>query len=172
MPEVEHRMCALFAGLAPDRVHFPEASSTPDMLPVESGASFQLRPELAESLFIFHRITGNATYRQWGWDLFSAMQKHCRTKLGFSAVHDVRSAQPEVSKACPATTQPCQGLWERHTRRLTPPAAAAAVRRQDAQLALRGDVQVPVPALRRRRRRQAAAAQVRAQHRGASAAGP
>jgi hypothetical protein len=34
------------------------------------------RPETAESLFYMYRITGDETYRQWGWEMFKSFMKH------------------------------------------------------------------------------------------------
>lgn len=49
-----------------------------------------LRPEAAESLFILHQLTGNPVYREWGWQMFGALEKHCRAQWGFGAYPDVR----------------------------------------------------------------------------------
>jgi hypothetical protein len=50
-----------------------------------------LRPEAAESLFVLHQITGNPIYREWGWQMFLAINKYCRLPYGFGAYPDVRS---------------------------------------------------------------------------------
>lgn len=42
-----------------------------------------LRPEVVESLFILHRITGHPVYREWGWDIWKAIEKNCRTRFGY-----------------------------------------------------------------------------------------
>ena len=34
------------------------------------------RPETVESLFYMWRITGDLTYRNWGWKMFEAFMKH------------------------------------------------------------------------------------------------
>ena len=84
-------------GLAPDRVKFGLHSTDPDMKPAKGGNSFQLRPEFVESLFIFYRITGNDTYQQWGWEMFQAMEAHCKTRLAYSSIADVTEGRAEVS---------------------------------------------------------------------------
>eukprot|EP01126_Amoeba_proteus_P013377 TRINITY_DN15679_c0_g1_i2.p1 TRINITY_DN15679_c0_g1~~TRINITY_DN15679_c0_g1_i2.p1 ORF type:complete len:263 (-),score=53.06 TRINITY_DN15679_c0_g1_i2:176-964(-) len=48
-----------------------------------------LRPEMVESLFVLFRITGDSKYREWGWNIFLAFEKHCKTEAGFSGVTDV-----------------------------------------------------------------------------------
>ena len=37
-----------------------------------------LRPEASESLFLLYRLTGDETYRAWGWEIFQAIEKHAR----------------------------------------------------------------------------------------------
>lgn len=48
------------------------------------------RPETVESLFIAFRLTGNARYRQIGWDIFQSIEKYCRIeKGGFASIMNV-----------------------------------------------------------------------------------
>ncbi|KAK4050154.1 mannosyl-oligosaccharide alpha-1,2-mannosidase [Microbotryomycetes sp. JL201] len=49
-----------------------------------------LRPELVESLFVAYRITGDRMYREWGWAIFKAFEKHCKLPAGgFASILDV-----------------------------------------------------------------------------------
>lgn len=49
-----------------------------------------LRPETVESLFVAFRLTGDPIYRQWGWQIFQAFEKHCRLKNGaYAGIKDV-----------------------------------------------------------------------------------
>lgn len=41
-----------------------------------------LRPETVESLFILHRLTGKAYYREAGWRIFTALERHARVQSG------------------------------------------------------------------------------------------
>jgi mannosyl-oligosaccharide alpha-1,2-mannosidase len=41
-----------------------------------------LRPETIESLFIAYRLTGDQRYRDHGWRIFQAIEKHCRVEAG------------------------------------------------------------------------------------------
>ncbi|KAF3006036.1 mannosyl-oligosaccharide alpha-1,2-mannosidase [Curvularia kusanoi] len=54
------------------------------------------RPETAESLFYMWRITGDETYREWGWDMFSAFLNHTAIEGGggFTSVNDVTQIPP------------------------------------------------------------------------------
>lgn len=51
------------------------------------------RPETVESLFMMWRITEDPLYREWGWKIFVAFEKH--TKLsqekGYDSVNDVNT---------------------------------------------------------------------------------
>ncbi|KAI4250604.1 MAG: hypothetical protein L6R40_000204 [Gallowayella cf. fulva] len=48
-----------------------------------------LRPEAIESVFIFYRITGDKKYQDAAWRMFTAVEKHTRTKIANAAIHDV-----------------------------------------------------------------------------------
>ncbi|KAH9914637.1 glycoside hydrolase [Epithele typhae] len=50
--------------------------------PAPYDARYILRPETVESLFIAYRLTGDAKYRRYGWDIFQAIEKHCRIETG------------------------------------------------------------------------------------------
>jgi mannosyl-oligosaccharide alpha-1,2-mannosidase len=61
----------------------------------ESGSGaphYLLRPEAAESLFVLNQLTGDPVYREWGWEMFQAIEKYCRTNVAYGSldsVHDV-----------------------------------------------------------------------------------
>ncbi|KAF7725369.1 hypothetical protein EC973_009636 [Apophysomyces ossiformis] len=50
---------------------------------------YDLRPETAESLFYFHRMTGDPRYQEVAWDIFQAIDKYTRTVAGYSSIADV-----------------------------------------------------------------------------------
>ena len=53
-------------------------------------ARYILRPETVESLFIAYRLTGDERYRKYGWQIFQAIEKHCRVPGGgYAAVRNV-----------------------------------------------------------------------------------
>ncbi|KAJ6613317.1 glycoside hydrolase family 47 protein [Mycena sp. CBHHK59/15] len=83
-------------GLAPEIAHFripsdgigydPQfpsdwyikgAHTKPNELPPYD-SRYILRPETIESLFLAFRLTGNEKYRNWGWEIFQAIETHCR----------------------------------------------------------------------------------------------
>ncbi|EPQ60212.1 glycoside hydrolase family 47 protein [Gloeophyllum trabeum ATCC 11539] len=87
-------------GLAPEIVHFRIPSDGVDSMlqgqapqdwyikgarprqfpPLD--ARYILRPETVESLFLAFRVTGDRRYREWGWQIFQAIEKHCRIETG------------------------------------------------------------------------------------------
>jgi len=58
-------------------------------------ARYILRPETVESLFLAYRMTGDKKYREWGWDIFQAIEKHCKVPTGgYVGVNDVDAEHP------------------------------------------------------------------------------
>ncbi|KAG1742756.1 glycoside hydrolase family 47 protein, partial [Suillus paluster] len=45
-------------------------------------ARYILRPETVESIFLAFRLTGDPKYRDYGWAIFQAIEKHCRIPTG------------------------------------------------------------------------------------------
>ncbi|KAJ3574876.1 hypothetical protein NPX13_g4221 [Xylaria arbuscula] len=54
------------------------------------------RPETVESLFMMWRITEDPVYREWGWKIFKAFEKHTKVgdKKGYTSVNDVNTVPP------------------------------------------------------------------------------
>lgn len=52
-----------------------------------------LRPETVESLFYLWRLTGNKTYKEWGWNIFQAFEKNSRVESGYVGLKDVSILQ-------------------------------------------------------------------------------
>lgn len=68
-------------GLSPDIVSFPGMN-------VYDG-KYRLRPETVESLFYLYRVTKDQKYRDYGWEIFQAIERHARTEHGYGAVLNV-----------------------------------------------------------------------------------
>ena len=64
-------------GLAPEFVRFP-----PKQGMVIGAAHNLLRPEAIESVFYLWRFTKDPMYREWGWKMFLAFEKHCKIPQG------------------------------------------------------------------------------------------
>lgn len=56
-----------------------------------SSLDYILRPEAIESVFYMWRMTGDTYWREAGWRMFTAIDKHTRTKYGNSAISNVMS---------------------------------------------------------------------------------
>ncbi|KAK7466256.1 mannosyl-oligosaccharide alpha-1,2-mannosidase [Stygiomarasmius scandens] len=55
-------------------------------------AHYLLRPEIVESLFLAWRMTGDIKYRDYAWNIFQAVEKHCRlADGGYATVINVDS---------------------------------------------------------------------------------
>ncbi|KAF1960860.1 mannosyl-oligosaccharide alpha-1,2-mannosidase-like protein [Byssothecium circinans] len=52
------------------------------------------RPEYVESLFYAYRITGESRFRDWAWEAFEAMEKHCKAPYGYAQLADVYRVNP------------------------------------------------------------------------------
>ncbi|OWM69508.1 hypothetical protein CDL15_Pgr013969 [Punica granatum] len=50
-----------------------------------------LRPETVESLFYLSRLTGNKTYKEWGWNIFQAFEENSRVEGGYVGLKDVNT---------------------------------------------------------------------------------
>ncbi|GME51088.1 Glycoside hydrolase family 47 [Neofusicoccum parvum] len=55
-----------------------------------------LRPEAIESVWYMYRITGDPHWREAGWNMFEAVQNHCRAEFGYSAIDDVTKTAPTL----------------------------------------------------------------------------
>ena len=79
-------------GLAPDVVTFSgslrgQGSSSFNVQKSDYG----LRPETVETFFILNQLTGDPIYRTWGWEIFQAIEKYCKTPIAYGAYKNVRS---------------------------------------------------------------------------------
>jgi len=84
------------SGLAPEIAAFGHRSR----VAADNGAKhFLLRPETSESLLIMWRVTGDWRYREWGWQIFSAIERHTRVPGGgYSPLKDVTAVPPPLDR--------------------------------------------------------------------------
>lgn len=56
------------------------------------------RPETVESLFYMWRITGDAMYREWGWEIFTSFVKYSATEdgSGFTSLSNANEIPPKM----------------------------------------------------------------------------
>lgn len=64
------------SGLAGDEIYLLPSGA------LESRGAYNVRPEVIEALFYMHRLTKSAKYREWGWAIFTAMEKNSQTDSG------------------------------------------------------------------------------------------
>jgi mannosidase alpha-like ER degradation enhancer 2 len=50
---------------------------------------YPLRPEIVESAYYLHRLTGNPRYLDMGRTFFEGIVKHCRTEAGYTTLKDI-----------------------------------------------------------------------------------
>jgi mannosyl-oligosaccharide alpha-1,2-mannosidase len=51
-----------------------------------------LRPEVIESFYVLHTITKDPIYREWGWEIFQAIEAHCKTEIAYGEYPNVANA--------------------------------------------------------------------------------
>ncbi|GBG26414.1 Dynein heavy chain 7, axonemal [Hondaea fermentalgiana] len=84
-------------GLAPEIAHMDQPSS-PELMPKNGAKHSLLRPETVESLFILWRVTKKQRYRDWGWEIFRAIENHARVSSGgYSGIADVTQVPPKLN---------------------------------------------------------------------------
>ncbi|KAG6335738.1 hypothetical protein ID866_3362 [Astraeus odoratus] len=63
---------------------------------------YLLRPEVVESLYLMWRTTGDELWKERGWEIFLAIEKHCRTDYGFASVRGVGLNEPKKIDEMPS----------------------------------------------------------------------
>lgn len=81
------------SGISPEYVEFPKGR---DMKVGATAPFYILRPEAAESLFVLGQLTGDPIYREWAWEIWKAIDRHCKTPHGYGALRDVNRPEDGV----------------------------------------------------------------------------
>ena len=68
-------------GIEPERLNYRT-------MQVES-AGYPLRPEIVESAYYLHRLTGDPEYLRMGAQMFEDFVRHCKTEAGYAALKSV-----------------------------------------------------------------------------------
>eukprot|EP00747_Dinoflagellata_sp_TGD_P048708 gnl/TRDRNA2_/TRDRNA2_145764_c0_seq2.p1 gnl/TRDRNA2_/TRDRNA2_145764_c0~~gnl/TRDRNA2_/TRDRNA2_145764_c0_seq2.p1 ORF type:complete len:383 (+),score=64.50 gnl/TRDRNA2_/TRDRNA2_145764_c0_seq2:162-1151(+) len=76
-------------GMAAEAVIFGQGSANDFVADAPSSMWTMLRPETVESFFILHELTGDPKYREWGHEVFDALEKTCRAPFGYGVHPDV-----------------------------------------------------------------------------------
>lgn len=54
-----------------------------------------LRPETVESIFVLYRVTKDPVYREWGWNILQAFEKHSKISSGgYATTNNVNIPNP------------------------------------------------------------------------------
>eukprot|EP00029_Vermamoeba_vermiformis_P005380 TRINITY_DN1853_c0_g1_i1.p1 TRINITY_DN1853_c0_g1~~TRINITY_DN1853_c0_g1_i1.p1 ORF type:complete len:617 (+),score=182.80 TRINITY_DN1853_c0_g1_i1:23-1873(+) len=81
------------SGLSPEYVNVDVDSEALNP-PMGDARAYIMRPETVETLFYMWRFTGEQKYRDWGWEIFEAIEKHCKASEGYTGLRDVTIAHP------------------------------------------------------------------------------
>ena len=77
-------------GIAPEYVQFVAGKD----FEIGKGAPhYLLRPETVESFFILYHLTGDPVYREWGWEVFQAIETYCKTDGGYGGLKNVQDTE-------------------------------------------------------------------------------
>lgn len=74
-------------GISPEFIQFHEGK---DFEAGRNAPHYLLRPETVESFFVLYHLTKDPVYREWGWEVFQAIERYCRTNAGYGQLRDVR----------------------------------------------------------------------------------
>ena len=80
-------------GLSGEIVHLFPGGAGQDLLIRARDAHCLLRPEAVEAFYVLHHLTADPVYREWGWEIFRALQRHARTPAGYGTVGNVTDAR-------------------------------------------------------------------------------
>ena len=85
------------SGMAPEAVRFADEKD------FRASVKYSLlRPETVQSYFVNWRLTHNERYREWGWEMFQALESKCKTEAGYAALNDVTKINPPKVDSMPA----------------------------------------------------------------------
>ncbi|KAI0761336.1 glycoside hydrolase [Trametes elegans] len=64
-------------------------------------ADYFLRPETLESIYLMWRTTGNAVWRERGWEIFEAIEREAKTASGYASLKNVKQSPAPQSDEQP-----------------------------------------------------------------------
>ena len=76
-------------GISPEYVSF--ARKDHDFAVGSKAKYYILRPETVETFFVLYQLTGDPIYREWGWEVFKSIEKHCRNEVAYGSIPDVNN---------------------------------------------------------------------------------
>ena len=75
-----------------------EKKRLPLGFPAVQDPRYILRPEAIESLFILYRVTGDTSFQDMAWEMFSAIRRGTETEYANAAIQDVTTTQFPLPK--------------------------------------------------------------------------
>ncbi|KAJ1977367.1 mannosyl-oligosaccharide alpha-1,2-mannosidase [Dimargaris xerosporica] len=95
-PAVSARNLGAIDVQAPSALNRPAATAVAEDFNIRTlNRHNLLRPETVESLFVLWRITKRPQYREWGWAIFEAFERHTRVATGgYTSINDVTKVPP------------------------------------------------------------------------------
>ncbi|CAI5493387.1 unnamed protein product [Closterium sp. Naga37s-1] len=87
--------CHLFYSTSPTGLSGEDYAFGEKGMRMEGRKFNTLRPEAVEAWMYLWRATHDPMYRQWGWEAFQAIQKHCRVENGYLGLLDASQNPPQ-----------------------------------------------------------------------------
>ncbi|KAK2463623.1 hypothetical protein APHAL10511_004374 [Amanita phalloides] len=63
---------------------------------------YLLRPETVESMYLLWKLTGENKWRERGWEIFQAIEKHARTEYGYASVTMLNNTPAHLKDEMPS----------------------------------------------------------------------
>jgi hypothetical protein len=81
------------SGLSPEYVDFSNGKN--DFEKGRNAPYYLLRPEVSETMFILYHLTKDPVYREWGWEIFQAIEEQTKTDSAYAAIKDVDTLEKD-----------------------------------------------------------------------------
>jgi mannosyl-oligosaccharide alpha-1,2-mannosidase len=81
------------SGLSPEYVDFNNGKN--DFEKGRNAPYYLLRPEVSETMFILYHLTKDPVYREWGWEVFQAIEEQTKTASAYAAIKDVDTLEKD-----------------------------------------------------------------------------
>ncbi len=88
-----YQMYARNKGLSPEYVDFRNGKN--DFEKGHDAPYYLLRPEVSETMFVLYHLTKDPVYREWGWEIFQAIEEQTKTDSAYAAIKDVDTMEKD-----------------------------------------------------------------------------
>jgi mannosyl-oligosaccharide alpha-1,2-mannosidase len=76
---------------------------------------YLLRPEAIESVFVLYRITGETTYQDTAWEMFSSIMNATKTDLANAALRDISFTREDIGQGEDIQMDSMESFWMAET---------------------------------------------------------